>query len=125
MKKLIVLAFGLAGGLIMAGGALAEGGFQAHYTDCVDKFASSATSASVMLECNAEGGKLGACKVVDNSAPGRGFDKAAMCVAAFLPMGAKTGVVRVPLSLPSAWRTVRTGRASRSAPGWPQDGAAR
>ena len=71
-------------------------------SDCVDKFASTSTSANVMLECNAEGGKLGACKVVDNSAPGKGFDKAAVCVASFLPMGAKTGTVRVPVRFTGA-----------------------
>ncbi len=97
MKTSIVLAASLTGGLLIASGALADGGFQAHYADCLDKFASSGAAASVMLECNAGGGKLGACKVVDNSAPGKGFDKAAVCVASFLPVGAKTGVVRVPV----------------------------
>jgi hypothetical protein len=97
MKKSVVLAMGLAGSLLIAGGALADGSFQEHYSDCVDKFASTGTAASVMLECNADGGKLGACKVVDNSAPGKGFDKAAMCVAGFLPVGGKTGTIRVPV----------------------------
>ena len=102
MKKSIVLAASFGGSLLIAAGALADGSFQAHYTDCVDRFASSGASASVMLECNAEGGKLGACKVVDNSAPGKGFDKAAVCVAGFLPMGAKTGVIRVPVRFTGA-----------------------
>ena len=55
-----------------------------------------------MLECNAGGGKLGGCKVVDNSAPGKGFDKAAVCVAGFLPVGAKTGTIRVPVKFTGA-----------------------
>lgn len=97
MKKSVALAVGLMICLTGAGGALADGGFQAHYSDCVDRFATTATGASVTLECSAAGGKLGACKVLDNSAPGKGFDKAAVCVAAYLPMGAKTGVVRVPV----------------------------
>ena len=102
MKKSIVLAASVAGSLMIATGALADGSFQEHYTDCVDRFASSGASANVMLECNAEAGKLGACKVVDNSAPGKGFDKAAVCVAGFLPMGAKTGVIRVPVRFTGA-----------------------
>ena len=102
MKKSIVLAAGFAGSLMIATGALADGSFQEHYSDCVDKFASAGASASVMLECNAGGGKLDACKVVDNSAPGKGFDKAAVCVAGFLPIGAKTGTIRVPVKFTGA-----------------------
>jgi len=37
---------------------------------------------------------------VDNSAAGKGFDKAAMCIAEKLPMGAKTGTVKVPFRFP-------------------------
>ena len=47
-------------------------------------------------------GKLSDCKVVENSAAGKGFDKAALCVAAFLPIGAKTGTIRVPLKFQGA-----------------------
>ena len=54
-------------------------------------------AASVTLQCTAGGGKLSDCKVVDNTAPGRGFDKAAMCVAESLPMGAKTGDIKIPV----------------------------
>ena len=99
---MIVLAASVAASLMIATGALADGGFQAHYTDCVDRFASSGAAANVMLECNAQGGRLDACRVVDNSAPGKGFDKAAVCVAGFLPMGAKTGTVRVPVRFAGA-----------------------
>ena len=102
MKNSVVLAIGLAFSLMATGGSLAAGSFQEHYSDCVDKFASNGAAASVMLECNADGGKLGGCKVIDNSAPGKGFDKAAMCVATFLPMGSKTGVVRVPVHFTGA-----------------------
>ncbi len=102
MKTLVVPAAGFAAALMTATGAPADGSFQTHYAACVDRFASSGAAASVMLECNAGGGKLGACKVLDNSAPGKGFDKAAVCVAGFLPMGAKTGTVRVPVRLAGA-----------------------
>ncbi len=97
MKTSISLIAGLFVGVAASRGALADGNFQAHYTDCVDKFATTSSAASVTLECSAAAGKLGACKVVDNSAPGKGFDRAAVCVAAFLPMGTKTGMVRVPV----------------------------
>ena len=102
IKKSFALAMGVVGGLAITTGALAEGSFQEHYSDCVDRFASTSTQASVTLECNADGGKLGGCKVVDNSAPGKGFDKAAMCVAGYLPIGAKTGVIRVPVRFTGA-----------------------
>ena len=97
MKTLTSPVIGLFVSATITTGALAEGTFQSHYTDCVDKFATNAAGASVTLECTAVAGRLGACKVMDNSAPGKGFDRAAVCVAAFLPMGAKTGVVRVPV----------------------------
>jgi hypothetical protein len=102
MKKAFVLAMGVVGSMAIAGGALADGSFQDHYSDCVDRFASTSVQASVMLECTADSGKLGGCKVVDNSAPGKGFDKAAMCVAGYLPMGGKTGTVRVPIRFAGA-----------------------
>ena len=102
MNKPIVMAIGVAGAVMASSGALADGSFQSHYADCVDRFASASNTASVMLECTAGGGKLGACKVVDDSAPGKGFDKAAMCVAAFLPIGSKTGVIRVPVRFAGA-----------------------
>ena len=102
MKNSIAIAGGIIGSFLIAGSSLADGGFQAHMSQCVEKFASPSGSASVMLECTAEGGKLNDCKVVENSAPGKGFDKAAACVAAFLPMGARTGVVRVPVKFQPA-----------------------
>lgn len=96
IKNSFVMAMSVVGGLAIATGALADGSFQEHYSDCVDRFAATGT-ANVMLECSADAGKLGGCKVLDNSAPGKGFDKAAMCVAGYLPVGSKTGVIRVPV----------------------------
>lgn len=96
VKKSLAVIGGIAGAFVFATGALADG-FQSHVTQCVEKFADPSVTASVTLECTAGGGKLSDCKVVDNTAAGRGFDKAAMCLADFLPMGSKTGPVRVPL----------------------------
>ncbi|HEX4180409.1 MAG TPA: hypothetical protein VHY32_06430 [Caulobacteraceae bacterium] len=101
MKKSIAFVAGMIGSLFLAGTALAEG-FQQHVTECVEKFADPNMTASVMLECTAGGGKLTACKVVDNTAAGKGFDKAAICLADFLPMGTKTGTIRVPLKFQAA-----------------------
>ncbi|MBW8891105.1 MAG: hypothetical protein JF617_02655 [Burkholderiales bacterium] len=56
--------------------------------------------AQAASACTADAGKLTECKVVDNSAAGKGFDKAAMCIAEKLPMGAKTGTVKVPFRFP-------------------------
>jgi hypothetical protein len=102
MKKSVALVGGILGSFIIAGSSLADGGFQAHMSQCVDKFASAGDSASVVLECSAADGKLSDCKVVENSAAGKGFDKAALCVAAFLPIGAKSGTIRVPLKFQGA-----------------------
>jgi hypothetical protein len=54
------------------------------------------------LECTAAGGRLSGCKVLSNSAGGKGFDKAALCVADVLPVGSKTGVVKVPVRFPGS-----------------------
>jgi hypothetical protein len=95
-KKSIAVVGGVFSSFVLAGSSMADGAFQSHMADCVDKFASASESASVMLECNAGGGKLSDCKVVENSNPSKGFDKAALCVVAYLPIGGKTGTVRVP-----------------------------
>jgi hypothetical protein len=102
MKNSIAIAGGIIGSFLIAGTSLADGGFSAHVSQCVEKFANPAMGASVMLECTATDGKLADCKVVENSVPGKGFDKAAMCVATFLPMGSKTGTVRVPVKFQPA-----------------------
>ncbi len=102
MKKSFAIAGGIIGSFMIAGTSLADGGFSAHVSQCVEKFANPAMGASVMLECNAADGKLADCKVVENSAPGKGFDKAATCVASFIPMAGKTGTVRVPVKFQPA-----------------------
>lgn len=73
-------------------GSLAE-----QFANCASKFASTTKPAMVMLECTAADGKLGACKVLDAPNPAEGFDKAAMCVADVLPIGSRTGTVKVPI----------------------------
>lgn len=65
--------------------------------DCVSKFANPKLGATVMLECTAGGGKLSDCKVLEAPSPTNGFDKAAMCVAEVLPVGSKTGAIKVPV----------------------------
>ena len=97
MKNSFAIAGGIFFSFAIAGGTLADGSFAAKMTECVEKFASASDSASVVLECSAGDGKLSDCKVVEVQAPSKGFDKAALCVASFLPIGAKTGTIRVPL----------------------------
>jgi len=96
LKHALIAAGAIAGSFVLSGGALADS-FQEHVSQCVEQFASTRFSASVMLECTAGGGKLSDCKVVENSLAGKGFDKAALCVAEKLPMGTRTGTVKVPL----------------------------
>ena len=50
-----------------------------------------------MLECTAAAGKLTDCKVLEAPTPANGFDKAAMCVAEAIPVGSKTGAIKVPV----------------------------
>ncbi len=102
MKNSIAIIGGVLGSFLIAGASLADGSFADHMSSCVDKYASASDSANVVLECSAAGGKLTDCKVVENSAPSKGFDKAAMCVAEFLPIGSKTGTIRVPLKFTGA-----------------------
>lgn len=73
------------------------GGLSDQFISCVSKFADPKVGASVMLECTAADGKLSACKVLEAPTPANGFDKAAMCVAEVLPIGSKTGPIKVPL----------------------------
>src|SRR6218665_2011171 len=95
MKYPIAIAAGIAGSFFIAQAATAAGGFEDQMGRCLQQFANTRDAAQVMLECNAAD-----CKVVDNSAGGKGFDKAAMCIAEKLPMGAKTGSVKVPFRFP-------------------------
>ncbi len=84
--------------LSVAGPASAD--FADSMGKCLTKNANTHDAAVVMLECTADGGKLTGCKVVENSLPNKGFDKAALCVADALPMGSKTGTVKVPMRFP-------------------------
>lgn len=99
MKKIITVFGGLSLSLVLAGAASAAS-FEDSMAKCLTKNANSHDAATVMLQCDANGGKLSACKVLSDSAPGKGFDKAALCVADSLPMGAKTGQVNVPMRFP-------------------------
>lgn len=87
--------------LIGAAPASAEG-FVENLNRCATKNANTHDPAVVMLECTADAGKLAGCKVVDASPAGKGFDKAALCLADTLPMGGKSGLVRVPLRFPGS-----------------------
>ena len=48
----------------------------------------------------AAGGKVASCTVLSDSAPGKGFDKAALCVASAMPIGDKSGEVKIPMRFP-------------------------
>ena len=100
MKYPIAIVASLAGSLFVAQAASAAGGFEDQMGRCLQQFANTRDAAQVMLECTADAGKLGDCKVVENSAAGKGFDKAAMCIAEKLPMGSKSGSVKVPFRFP-------------------------
>jgi hypothetical protein len=94
--KLGAFITGTAALLLVAGSASA-GSLAEQFATCASKFASSSKSASVMLECNAADGKLNDCKVTDAPSPAAGFDKAALCVAEALPIGSRTGTIKVPI----------------------------
>jgi hypothetical protein len=90
---------GIALSLLLAGASSAAS-FQDSLEKCIAKNANPHDAAVVMLECSADAGKLTGCKVVENSQPSKGFDKAALCVADALPMGSKSGTVKVPMRFP-------------------------
>lgn len=100
MKYPIAFAAGIAGSLFIAQAASAAGGFEDQMGRCLQQFANTREAAQVMLECTADAGKLSGCKVLEDSKPNKGFDKAALCVAEALPMGSKTGTVKVPMRFP-------------------------
>jgi len=102
MKKSFLFSVTLACGVLAMGNAYAESAFESHVTECVSKFANANDAATVMLECTAGGGKLSDCKVVENTTPNKGFEKAAVCVASGLPVGSKTGAIRVPIRFAGA-----------------------
>jgi len=99
MKKVIALMGGVSLSFVVVS-ATSAASFEESMARCLSKNANTRDSAVVMLDCNADGGKLSACKVVSDSAPGKGFDKAALCVADVLPMGSKTGEVKIPMRFP-------------------------
>ena len=99
MKNIFKILGGCALALAVAGSASA-GSFEDSMGRCLTKNANTRDAAIVMLECTADAGKLSGCKVLEDSKPNKGFDKAALCVADALPMGSKTGVVKVPMRFP-------------------------
>jgi hypothetical protein len=78
-------------------GASSAAGLAEQFTNCAAKFANPKLGATVMLECTAADGKLSDCKVLDAPTPANGFDKAAICVAGVLPIGTRTGAIKVPV----------------------------
>jgi hypothetical protein len=102
MKSKIAIAAGLLGSLVMVGSAAADAkSYQAAVVRCLDQYANASDAATVTLECTAAGGKLGDCKVIDNTGP-KGFAQAAVCVAKELPIGDKTGAIKVPVRFAGA-----------------------
>lgn len=98
----------IVGGLTLSLALATEvsaGAFEANVEKCLNKHVSardSGVSSTVMLECTADNGKLSACKVVEDAKPGKGFDKAAVCVAETMNLGTKTGPVKVPMKFAGA-----------------------
>lgn len=99
MQKLLTVAGGVSLSLLLAS-ATSAASFQENMARCLTKNANTKDAAMVMLQCTANGGKLGGCTVLSDSAPGKGFDKAAMCIAEAMPMGEKTGDVKIPMRFP-------------------------
>jgi hypothetical protein len=97
MKIKSVVVVGVFVALSVSTSAFAASAFQERVDQCLERHANTHDNASVTLQCTAQGGKLSECKVVENSAPGRGFDKAALCVAESLPMGSKVGEIKIPV----------------------------
>lgn len=99
MKNVIAMVGGVGLSLVLVS-ASAAASFEESMSRCLSKNANTRDSATVMLDCTADGGKLSGCKVVSETTPGKGFDKAALCVADVLPIGSRTGQVKVPLRFP-------------------------
>lgn len=96
-KNFGAVVFGAAAFLAAAAPAGAAG-LADQIATCAAKFATGHQSdvVSVMLECTAGDGKLSSCKVLEAPTPANGYDKAALCAADFLPIGSRTGTVKVP-----------------------------
>jgi hypothetical protein len=102
MKSTIAITAGLLGAFAIAGSAAADAkSYQAAVERCLNQFANTSDAATVTLECTAAGGKLDVCKVLDNTG-GKGFGSAAMCVAKEIPIGEKTGAIKVPVRFAGA-----------------------
>jgi|TARA_R100000935_G_scaffold58118_1_gene93988 hypothetical protein len=101
VKNIIAVGGGVLISLVLAS-ASAAASFEESMARCISKHANTRDAATVMLECSADGGKLSGCVVLQDSAAGKGFDKAALCVADALPMGSKTGQVKVPMRFPGS-----------------------
>lgn len=99
MQKATAIFMGAALSFALAGTSSA-GSFQEGMAKCLTQNANTKEAATVMLQCTANSGKLTGCSVVSDSAPGKGFDKAALCVANIMPMGDKSGDVKVPMRFP-------------------------
>ena len=102
MKSKIAILGGVLGAFAIVGSAAADAkSYQAAVEKCLSQYANANDSATVTLECAAAGGKLDGCKVVDNTG-GKGFGQAAMCVAKEIPIGDKTGTIKVPVRFAGA-----------------------
>ena len=102
MKSNIAILAGVLGAFAIAGSAAADAkSYQAAVEKCLNQFANTSDSATVTLECAAAGGKLDGCKVLDNTG-GKGFGQAAVCVAKEIPIGDKTGTIKVPVRFAGA-----------------------
>jgi hypothetical protein len=99
MKHKLAAAVAVVVGLTASTATMAAD-FAEQMSNCLEKHANLHDKANILLECEAAGGKLTNCKVVENSAAGKGFDKAAICIADAMPMPGKTGAIRVPFRFP-------------------------
>jgi hypothetical protein len=95
--KITKFLFAAAATAMAFSAASSAAGLADQFAACASKFANPKLSATVMLECTAADGKLNDCKVLDAPSPANGFDKAAMCVAQVLPIGSRTGAIKVPV----------------------------
>jgi hypothetical protein len=98
MNKKVLAVMVLAAGLGSASGSSAMD-LQAQMNTCLEKHANTHDKAAVLLECEAQGGKLVNCKAVENNG-GKSFERAAICIAEAMPMAGKTGAIRVPFRFP-------------------------
>ena len=102
MKSNIAIIAGVLGAFAIVGSAAADAkSYQAAVERCLTQFANDTDAATVTLQCTASGGKLDGCKVLENTGA-KGFGQAAMCVAKEIPIGDKTGDIKVPVRFAGA-----------------------